>query len=204
MEKAHSAVGLLGDFMQSCFDEQWDEAAGQHDAIARAEQDADEIKRDIRTHLPRSIFLPFARSDLLELLRLQDRLANRCRHIAHLMITRHKPVPEDLRAPLKDFHAAILEATAQARKIINELDELLETGFRGREAERVEKLVAELDKCEIACMARETALRTRLYELEESLAPVDVLFLDKLADELTTIMNAAHRIGGQLLQMMAN
>ena len=42
------------------------------DEICRLESEADEIKNDIRGHLPKSIFMPVDRRDLLEILILQD------------------------------------------------------------------------------------------------------------------------------------
>ena len=46
------------------------------DAIFELEAEADQLKHDLRAHLPKSLFMPVDRRDLLELLLLQDMIAN--------------------------------------------------------------------------------------------------------------------------------
>lgn len=204
MDKAQNSVVLLGEFLQSCIAQDWGKAKDLQQQIAQVEQDADEMKQDIRKHLPKSLFLPFSRADLLELLRLQDRLPNHCRDTAHLLLIRQTSIPDSLTQTLTAYFQVNLEAASEARKIINELDELLESGFRGKEAELVEKLVQQLDKTERECEIRETALRQALFDLEDSIGPVELLYLDKLIEGLGRIMATSHRIGSQLLLIMAS
>ena len=50
--------------------------------IVALEHDADDLKHDLRLHLPRSLFLPVERRALLEVLTLQDNISNRAKDIA--------------------------------------------------------------------------------------------------------------------------
>src|SRR3989344_8428607 len=52
--------------------------------ISKLEHEADLTKNDIRNHLPKSLFLPVDRSALLEILSLQDSLADQAEKISHL------------------------------------------------------------------------------------------------------------------------
>ena len=54
------------------------------------------MKRDIRLHLPKSIFLQVSRSDILELLAAQDRVANKAKDIAGLTLGRKMVFPEKI------------------------------------------------------------------------------------------------------------
>jgi len=204
MAKSQACVVRLGELLNACLEQDWDQAAAHADGIIEGEQDADEMKRDIQTHLPRSLFLPFARADLLELLRLQDQLANHSKSMARLLVTRKMTVPEPLRDAINNYYTSTVDISARALQTINELDELLETGFRGKEAELVDNMISGLDELEKRCEANEMALRTRLFELESELPPVDVMFLYKLIDELAEITGTSLRIGGQVLLLMAN
>ncbi|MCB1871680.1 MAG: DUF47 family protein, partial [Gammaproteobacteria bacterium] len=47
----------------------------QKDKIFEKEEAADELKNTLRHHLPKSIFMPVDRRDLLELLDMQDSIA---------------------------------------------------------------------------------------------------------------------------------
>ena len=44
--------------------------------IFERENEADRIKNEMRIHLPRSMFMPVARQDLLEVLQMQDTIAD--------------------------------------------------------------------------------------------------------------------------------
>ncbi len=195
---------MLGELLNASLSQDWQQAASHADAIIEGEQDADEIKRDIQTHLPRSLFLPFARADLLELLRLQDQLANHSKSLARLLVTRKMTVPPTLQDGIKAYFATTLDISDRAKRTINELDELLETGFRGKEAELVDNMIDGLDELEKLCEAKEMALRATLFELESELPPVDVMFLYRLTDGLAEITGTSLRIGGQVLLLMAN
>lgn len=43
----------------------WQQAEQYQMEISRLEQEADTLKRDIRLHLPKGLFLPVARSDII-------------------------------------------------------------------------------------------------------------------------------------------
>ncbi len=204
MKIAQGSVMKLGEIFQACLSKDWDKANEIRDLIVAAEAQSDSIKRDIRCHLPRSIFLPFARSDLLELLRIQDRMANTSKDIADLVIMRRLEIPEPIKQPFMDYFHANLETSLQAKKAINELDELLITGFRGKEVELVDNLVSQLDEMEEQCTEREFALNKLLYEHESTLPAVEVMFLYKIISKVGNIMTTSHRIGGHLLLLMAH
>src|SRR5690625_7622802 len=64
-------------------------------------------------------------------------------------------------------------ASDQAHVAINELDELLTTGFRGREVLVVEALIRELDRIERRTDELQVDIRAQLFAMERELAPVD-------------------------------
>ncbi|WP_410969978.1 DUF47 family protein, partial [Salmonella sp. SAL4458] len=92
----------------------------------------------VRMHLPKSLFLPVPRSDLLELLSVQDKVANRAKDIAGLMLGRRMRIPLPLQGQMLAYVQRSVDASAQALRVVNELNELLETGFGGRETSLVE------------------------------------------------------------------
>ena len=67
------------------------------DKIFELEAEADRIKHDLRANLPKSLFMPVDRRDLLEVLQLQDAIANVAQDIAGLLIERKMSIPEFLR-----------------------------------------------------------------------------------------------------------
>ena len=86
MQVAHEAAEHLPELIQATADENWDRAKEIHKAITDAERDADKMKREVRRHLPKSLFLPVPRSDLLGLVTIQDQVANTAKDIASIIM----------------------------------------------------------------------------------------------------------------------
>ena len=86
---------------------------------------------------------------------------------------------------------------------MNELDELLETGFAGREAVLVETLIEELGNIENDTDRLQIEVRRNLFKLEKDLPPVDVMFLYQIIDWIGDVADRAQRVGNRLEQLLA-
>src|SRR3990167_8940091 len=95
MRKVYQCSKQLAGFFDAVIANQWTLAQQIKDKIDLLEHDADALKRMVRLHLPTGLFLPVARTDLLELLNAQDRIANRSKHIAELVVSRQMQIPQD-------------------------------------------------------------------------------------------------------------
>ncbi len=204
MEKAHAAVELLYPFMQAVFQKNWAQAKECQQRISHLEHEADDLKRDLRTHLPKSLFLPVPRSDLLGLLSQQEMLANTAKDIAGIVLGRKMIIPDAVAVAFDQFLKQCIHASAQATRAINELDELLETGFRGREVTVVETLIHELDKIESQTDHMQIEIRESLFVIEKTLAPVDVVFLYKIIELIGDLADYAQQTGNRLLLLLAS
>lgn len=203
MEKAHACAVELIPFFAATLANDWEAAAAAQQRIVDLEHDADRIKRDVRLHLPNSLFLPVSRSDLLELLGIQDKIANETKDIAGLMLGRRMRVPAPMAAAMEQYLACSVATSAQALTAINELGELLEAGFRGREVDMVEGLIRELDRLEHEDDLLQVQVRAQLFAMERELPPVDVVFLYKIIDWIGRLANHAQNVGGRLQILIA-
>lgn len=201
--KAQEAAQRLTPFIQATLDGDWEEAAAEHHRIAVLEGEADQMKREIRQNLPGNLFLPVPRNDLLDLLRTQDRIANRAKDISGLMLGRKMQIPAVIQTELLDFLDTAIQTTAQAVTALSELDELLTTGFRGRELQIVETLIDELDRLEHLTDEKERDLRNSLFAVERELYPIDVIFLYRIIDWIGDLANRAQQVGNRLQLLLA-
>ena len=64
MQVADQAAQLLTSFIQAKLDDDWERAQELYQEISEIEQRADKLKRNVRRHLPKSLFLPVPRTDL--------------------------------------------------------------------------------------------------------------------------------------------
>ncbi len=171
--------------------------------IARLEDEADAMKLSLRMDLPRTLFLPVDRRDLLELLRLQDKIANKAKDIAGLVLGREMILPAPIIETFTRYVERSVDAARQAKKTVDELDELVETGFRGSEVEVVEALLEELDRIEKDTDNLQIELRARLLKLEDELPPVQVIFLYRVIELVGGLADLAQRVGSRLQMTLA-
>jgi len=190
-------------FFTACYEQNWSEATKIRRKISKLEQDADTLKRQLRLELPGGLFMPVDRADLLELLTQQDEIANCAKDIAGRVLGRKLEIPTSLQAQFSVYLARCIEATDKAAEAINELDDLLETGFRGREVALVEKMINQLDEIEDDTDSMQIVLRKDLLALEHDLNPVDVMFLYQIIDWVGYLADLAERVGARLEILLA-
>ena len=66
----------------------WKKAEKVQEEIVRLEEVADDIKMEVRMNLPRGLWMSVSRADLLDLVRIQDAMANETKDIAGLSLGR--------------------------------------------------------------------------------------------------------------------
>lgn len=182
----------------------WVEAETSRARIVELEHQADDQKKKIRSQLPKSLFMPVPREDLLDLLLVQDMIANTVRDISGLVLGRRMDIPEGIRSDYLAFVTRNVDAVKKARKSIRELDELYETGFRGAEAELVESLVQELDEIENDTDRMQAEIRANLFAIEAGLPPVNVMFLYRVIELTGEIGDTAQRVGRRLELLLSH
>jgi uncharacterized protein len=185
-------------FFEAVMLEDWDGAAKVRARIIDLEHAADDLKRELRLALPHSLLMPVSRSDVLDLLSKQDAIANLAKDISGLVTGRRMQIPKAMSEAYIDFLRCCLRAVAQAEKSVGELDELFETGFRGKEVDVVIAMTEELDEIENQGDDKQVDLRSRLFQIERELPPVDVMFLYQIIDWTGELGDLAHRVGSRL------
>ena len=203
MTEVNSCVKHLAPFFESVFAEDWANAEKKQAAIVDLENAADQRKRDLRLNLPKSLLLPVARSDLLELVSMQDRIANKAKDIAGLILGRKMTFPSELKTDLPAYVARCIDVCHLATNAINELDRLMETGFSGSEVTLVDKMVTELDSAETDTDNMQVKLRRTLYGMEEALPAVHVIFLYKIIEWVGDVADLSQKVGDRLQILIA-
>jgi len=203
MAKVQACLEVLHPFFVAVFVGDWDAAAKHRAEIAEKENEADKLKKQLRLQLPKGLLMPVSRRDVLEVLRVQDKLANKTKDISGLILGRKMVFPEALHEPLMEYLQRNLEAARQAQVAINELDELVETGFGSLEIERVEGMLQTLNKIEDDTDDLQITLRAALLEKERELPPVDVMFMYKIIEWIGDLADLSQRVGSRLELMLA-
>lgn len=209
IHKAYQCAKQLYPLFEATLKKDWKTALEIKDNIVAIEKEADLIKRDLRLHLPNGLFLPVSRNNLLEILSAQGRIVKKAKGMAELVTGRQMIIPETLVPTYMPFLHRCLDASKQACKAINELDELLETGFRGNEVKIVEEMILTLDEIEQDCEEKLADLRHRLFELEKESSTekewsaIDIMFLYKLVQWTGELADHAQTVGSRLQILIA-
>jgi len=180
-----------------------DKLTKQKDLIFAKEHAADELEDQLRAHLPKSIFMPVDRRDLLELLDMQDSIADIAQDIAGLMIERDMSMPAAMEEPLTALVQRCVETCQHAATIVAELDELIEMGFRGREASKVDEMVARLSEIEEETDQMGMALARTLFSKEDEMKPVSVIFWYQMIQWIGDLADYAEKVGDRMRLLTA-
>ncbi len=171
--------------------------------IFALENQADEIKNELRSHLPRSMFMPVDRRDLLEILDLQDSIADTAQDIAGMLVLRRPKILEPIHEPLMVLTRRCLDACNQMARIMEELDELLETGFKGRESEMVVNMIDDLNKTETDTDRKAMEVLRELFAHEQEIDPVSLMIWHRLIRWVGDLANYSEKVGNRLRLLLA-
>jgi predicted phosphate transport protein (TIGR00153 family) len=173
------------------------------DRIFEREAAADKIKNELRNRLPKSLFMPVDRRDLLEVLQMQDSIADTAQDIAGLLVERPMELPDFMQEPMFALARRCVEVCDMSANIIEELDELLAMGFRGREANKVEEMVTELNRLEDETDELGIELSRRLFQHEDDMKPVSVMMWYQLIQWVGDLADYAEKVGDRLRLLIA-
>ena len=170
--------------------------------IDRLESEADQIKDEIRSHMPRRFLMATDRRTMLEILAGQDAIADVSQDIAELVDQRGMHLPEGLKEPVHSLTKHVVTACEQGQRIIDELDELVETGFGDSEVARVEEMIAELGRHESATDKDFDRAARALFAMEEELGVASYFwYLTILC--IANLADISERVGNRLRLLMA-
>ena len=203
MRVVHKCADAVVPFAEAVLSEDREQVETRAKVIFKLESEADRLKHELRINLPRSLFMPVDRRDLLDLLHTQDSIADTAEDIAETLTNRKMVVPDPMKETFLALITRCVEVVGLAAQIIEEMDELLEVGFRGRTAERVEGLAAALNEAENETDTLERELARQLFEMEETLNPVTVMFWYQLIEWIGDLADYAEKVGNNIRLIIA-
>lgn len=166
--------------------------------ISELEHQADLTKNDIRNHLPKSLFLPIDRQQLLEILTIQDHIADRAEDAAVLLTLKKLEIPESVQKDFGLFLRKNIESFQVVHKIMNELHDLLESSFGGIEAEKVRTLVEEVAYRKHEADLLQRKLLQGLISIEDRISYSNFYLWTKIFDAIADISNLSEKLANRM------
>ena len=198
MDLVDECVNYLLPFFEKALHCDWLAVNLDYEKIILLENKANSLKKEIRLYLLTRLLLPIDRGDFIGILKSQAQIANTAKRLSNLVYYRKMQFPEQIAKSLLNFVQLGLDATKLAHNAIAELDQLVETGFSGNEAELVESMIVELDNLEKNTDDIQNNLRQELFLIENNLKPIDVIFLYRVIDWIAELADKAQQVGHKL------
>ena len=203
MLKVMECVVLLNELFDALHNQNQAKAEELREKVFKAEHEADEIKNEMRDHLPRSVFMPINRRDLLDILDLQDSIADTAQDIVELLTLRKMIPPKELHQKVIHYLEVAQETCFMVRDISEDFDILLETGLGQKEAERILETIEALSEKESLVDNTEMELSRELFALEKQMNPIDVIFWYKVFELIGDLADYAEKVGNRLRLLIA-
>lgn len=169
--------------------------AGEIEAL---EKDADRLKRDIELQLRGGIFMAVERGRLRQIIVVQDSIADKMQNLARLATLRACETPPPFVETFKRFVQINLDTFYAIRKVIDELDELVDAGFSGGEAQAVVALIRSVSGLEDEADDMQHELLKELFNIEHQLTPGAFFLWTKIFKQVSDLGDRSNRLGNRV------
>ena len=183
---------------EAFFDGNYDQVIEISERISHLEHEADVVKTRVRDALPKSIFMPVDRRDLLDVLSSLDAVADCAEDVGILFTLRQMEAHDELVAPLKSLVRRVQATVNAAVEIVKSMEAVSNAGFEGREADRVIHLIDELGRLEHEADIVQDDLARKLFSIEDEIKPGSLLIWNKIFNKIGDMANHAEKMGNRL------
>lgn len=174
-----------------------------YEEICQKEHEADETKNQVRDHIPKSVFLPVNRSDILLYVKEQDGIADAVEDVAVILMMRDPkriPVLEPKLIELVEQVNGTAELLFQAA---GELMNLVAASFSGPEVNKVLDLVAEVHGEEAKSDRLQAEFSKLVFAREDEIDPISIFQWMHIVQVLGDVADHAENTGDVLRLMVA-
>lgn len=171
--------------------------------ISTLEGKADDAKNLVRSKMPSRLFMPVDRRDVLKLVSEIDAIADCAEDVGVLLTLRALEVPEELKPLLKSFVERVMNTVHESAKLVDMLDDLLESGFGGRPAEYAIAQAAIVGRAEHEADKIQDQCAKILFREEDSMPPAALFMWTKVLNKIGDVANHAENIGDQFRLFVA-
>lgn len=197
MNHVSQCVELLPDLIDTLLNGNYDKATQISKSISRLEHDADAAKQQIRKNLPRSMFLPISRVSFLDILDLQDSIADRAEDTAIIMTLCPFKLPLGAQKDFPLFLKKNLQAFKLVVGIIDELQDLVEASFGGVEAERVLNVIEQVAFFEHEADKIQRSILASVLT-DNALTAADLFQFTKSMEALSGVSNQSEKLANRI------
>ncbi len=202
-DKVQTCAKEVPSLFDALFEGDYEAVRAKAEEISQLEHEADLAKDKVRDRLPKTIFLPVDRRDLLDVIAILDAVADCAEDVGILFTLREMEPHDELVEPLKKLLRRVMRVVDQAVDIVDQLDVLVDSGFQGPAAVRVKEMIDELNRLEHEADIVQDDLARKLFSLEDEISPGSLFIWNKILNKVGDIANTAEKMGNRLRLFIA-
>lgn len=202
MKKVSSCIKKLTEIFDLLKERKFDKIDDLVHQLSKLEHEADLTKNDIRNHLPKSLFLPIDRGQLLDILSIQDNIADKAEEIGNLITLQPFKTLGDLLDNLCKLYEKNIEAFWETRQVLKEMDELLESSFGGLEAEKVKAMIDQTSFKEYEADKMKHQLMKEFFEVADNLPTPAFYLYVRLIEEINHISHISESLANRIRMIL--
>ena len=203
MDHVSKCVHKMQEAIEAMTKDQFEELDDLAYEVSRLEHHADEVKNDIRNHLLRRFFLPIDKAEVLDILSLQDKLADTAEDVCKVITLKKLPFHDGVAELFSEFVDLNLQAFSLVASIISQLDELIESGFGGAEAEKIRSLAHDVAVAEHKADVVQVKLLKKIYENDENMSIGQFHLWMRVTRILSRISNDSENLANKVLKTLS-
>lgn len=200
--KVNACVRLLGELFPAVLEQDVARARGLADQVEALESEADALQSKLHEQLAAKALLAVDKQVLFHTAEQQDRMADRTEDIAVSATCRPLSLTQPLAAEFQAYLAHVIEGCDLVAGIMNRMDLLVESSFRGRDALTVSKLITEVDEKEDRLKAMQTALVRTFFGPQIDMPTLELMLWAQILRELNRLGRAADQTAGGIRLML--
>ena len=202
MEKVAQCVEKVDELYTAFSNGDQEKIAAVAAEISELEHSADITKNEIRNNLPRGLFMAVNRADLLQILSLQDSIADKAEDIGVLMTIKKLDPIDSLSDDFRNFVDKNTAAVQSVHKIISELEQLLRTTFGGKEAVTVRQMVHDVALLEHDADVIQLKILKTLYNMENELTYTSFSLWMNIVQATAGLANLSEKLAYKILMLL--
>ena len=170
--------------------------------ISNLESEADTIKIEIRKILHRGFLYRFEKHDIIEYIRVQDRIVDLIEDTAKIMGLNRVDLPDEAMEKLEKLVDCIENMVDFLKKALKELRTVLESDFAKREIGKERELIEKMARLESRIDEAVYDFGRWLYAQKNTMNPVDIMFLRNLVLTISHIADATENVADKINAML--
>jgi hypothetical protein len=198
-DKACKCVSILKEEIEAYCDQDWKKFEMLEAEIFKLEEEGDAIKRDIRNHLPKSIWMPVDKTIFLACLHQQEEILGLAKDTGIWLKFRRTEIPKELRDDLIQLLIKTVECIGLYENAVSKVKNLVAGLLKGKERKAVRETLKQTHREEFEADEIERRIYKNIFNL--NLQPVEVFYLLKLFDLVASIPDRAEDAGDWLRVM---